>query len=158
MILIIYRNRIKGAELAQPLERDVEQRLAGHGVRFTSGRRRVLDAITAADGPRTATEIHSSLDAVPLSSLYRSLGVLTDAGVLALHHGADETTRYELSESLSEHHHHLVCVSCGAISDVAASEEQEATVDRLVVALADTAGFTVTGHRLEIEGMCVRCA
>ena len=144
--------------MTQQLERDVEQRLAAHGVRFTRGRRRVIDTVAGADGPRTASEIHSALMTVPLSSLYRSLGVLTDAGVLALHHGADETTRYELSESLSEHHHHLVCVSCGAISDVAASEEQEATVDRLVEALADTAGFAVTGHRLEIEGRCIRCA
>ncbi len=144
--------------MTQQLERDVEQRLATHGVRFTRGRRRVIDTVAGADGPRTASEIHAALVTVPLSSLYRSLGVLTDAGVLALHHGADETTRYELSESLSEHHHHLVCVSCGVITDVAASEEQEATVDRLVEALADTAGFTVTGHRLEIEGRCVQCA
>ncbi len=145
-------------ELTQQLERDVEQRLAAHGVRFTRGRRRVIDTVAGADGPRTASEIYAALVTVPLSSLYRSLGVLTDAGVLALHHGADETTRYELSESLSEHHHHLVCVSCGVITDVAASEEQEATVDHLVDALADTAGFAVTGHRLEIEGRCARCA
>ena len=143
--------------MTQQLDRDVEQRLAAHGVRFTRGRRQVLDAVAIAEGPRTATEIHGSLDSVPLSSLYRSLGVLTDAGVLALHHGADETTRYELSESLSEHHHHLVCVNCGSISDVAATVEQEATVDRLVEALAGSAGFLVTGHRLEIEGKCARC-
>ncbi len=143
--------------MTQQLERDVEQRLAAHGVRFTSGRRQVVDAVVSADGPRTATEIHTALDSVPLSSLYRSLGVLTDAGVIAQHHGADETTRYELSESLSEHHHHLVCVSCGSISDVAASDDQEATVDRLVEALAGSAGFRMTGHRLEIEGLCARC-
>jgi len=157
MIPIIYSNRIKGPQLTQQLECDVEQRLAAHGVRFTSGRRQVVDAVVSADGPRTATEIHTAIDSIPLSSLYRSLGVLTDADVIAQHHGADESTRYELSESLSEHHHHLVCVSCGSISDVAASDEQEATVDRLVGALAGSAGFTVTGHRLEIEGLCARC-
>lgn len=157
MIPIISWNRIKGPELTQQLERDAEQRLNEHGVRLTRGRRQVLDAVATAGGPRTATEIHGALDSLPLSSLYRSLGVLTDTGVLAQHHGADETTRYELSESLSEHHHHLVCVNCGSISDVAASDVQEATVHELAEELAASAGFAVTGHRLEIEGRCERC-
>lgn len=143
--------------MTQQLERDIEQRLAASGVRFTRGRRRVVEAVTDADGPRTASEIHASLDSVPLSSLYRSLGVLTDAGVLARHHGADETTRYELSEQLTEHHHHLVCVSCGSIVDVTVTAAQEQRVDGLVDALGAAAGFTVTGHRLEIEGWCTEC-
>lgn len=141
----------------QRQERDVEQRLTEHGARFTRGRRHVFDAVATADGPRTAAEIHDTLDSFPLSSLYRSLAVLVDAGVLARHHGADETTRYELAEWLSEHHHHLVCVSCGSITDVAASAGQEAAVDRLVETLAGSTGFAVSGHRFEIEGRCVRC-
>jgi Fur family transcriptional regulator, ferric uptake regulator len=143
--------------LAQPLERDIEQRLASQGVRFTNGRRLVVNAIAVAEGPLTASEIHGSLRAVPLSSLYRSLGVLTDAGVLARHHGADESTRYELSELLTAHHHHLVCESCGSIIDVAATDAQEQRVDQLVDSLGAAAGFAVTGHRLEIEGRCASC-
>ena len=136
---------------------DVEQRLGAHGARFTRGRRMVFEAMAGADGPRTASEIHRAVAAVPLSSLYRSLAVLVDAGVLAQHHGADETTRYELAEWLSEHHHHLVCTSCGSITDVTASDAQEAAVDELVAALADTGDFMVSGHRFEIEGRCSRC-
>lgn len=143
--------------MTQRLDGDVEQRLAANGVRFTTGRRRVVEAIAGADGPRTASEIHSILESVPLSSLYRSLGVLTDAGILARHHGTDETTRYELSEQLTEHHHHLVCVSCGSIVDVTVTDAQEQRVDRLVDAVASAAGYTVTGHRLEIEGRCSAC-
>jgi len=143
--------------LSQREERDIAQRLADYGVRFTTGRRSVLDAVAGADGPRTASEIHDNLDAVPLSSLYRSLAVLVDAGVLAQHHGADETTRYELAEWLTEHHHHMVCVSCGSISDVATSDDDEAVVDGLVDALAQSADFSVSGHRLEIEGKCATC-
>ena len=157
MVLIIYREVIRRTKLVQRLEREVEQRLADHGARFTTGRRHVFDTIATADGPRTASEIHRALDSVPLSSLYRSLAVLVDAGVLAQHHGADESTRYELAEWLGEHHHHLVCVSCGSVTDVAASDDQEATVDQLVDALAGSTGFVVSGHRFEIEGRCVRC-
>ncbi len=143
--------------MAQQIERDVEQRLAARGVRFTRGRRLVLDAVATAGGPRTASEIHGMLNKVPVSSLYRSLAVLVDAEVLAQHHGADETTRYELAEWLTEHHHHLVCVSCGSITDVTASEDQEAVVGRLVEAFARSSNFAVSGHRFEIEGRCASC-
>lgn len=143
--------------MAQQLDRDIEQRLAAHGVRFTTGRRRVVEALADAGGPLTASEIHGSVRSVPLSSLYRSLGVLADAGVLARHHGPDETTRYELSELLTAHHHHLVCESCGSIVDVTVTDAQEERVDRLVDALGADAGFVVTGHRLEIEGRCPSC-
>ena len=137
--------------MAQQLERDVEQRLAAREVRFTRGRRVVLDAVATAAGPRTASEIHGTLATVPLSSLYRSLAVMVDADVLAQHHGADET------EWLSEHHHHLVCISCGSITDVTASEDQEAAVGRLVEAFAGSSSFAVSGHRFEIEGKCATC-
>ena len=141
----------------QQLERDVGQRLGERGVRLTNGRRSVLEAVATGDGPRTASEIHATLDSVPLSSLYRSLAVLVDAGVLAQHHGADETTRYELAEWLTGHHHHLVCANCGEVSDVTATEEQEAVVAELVEAFAGTSNFTVSGHRFEIEGRCASC-
>jgi Fur family transcriptional regulator, ferric uptake regulator len=143
--------------LLQRTEHEVEERLARHGARFTQGRRQVLHAIAAADGPRTASELDAELRSVPLSSLYRSLAVLVDAGVVAQHHGADETTRYELSEWLTEHHHHLVCVSCGSITDVAATDDQEAVVGDLVETLAVSSNFAVSGHRFEIEGRCARC-
>jgi Fe2+ or Zn2+ uptake regulation protein len=157
MVLIICGKRIRRVDLAQQLDRDVEQRLAARRVRFTRGRRKVLDAVATADGPRTASEIHGTINKVPLSSLYRSLAVLVEAGVLAQHHGADETTRYELAEWLTEHHHHLVCVSCGSITDVTASEDQEALVGRLVEAFAGSSNFAVSGHRFEIEGKCATC-
>jgi Fur family ferric uptake transcriptional regulator len=157
MVLIISRQGIRRSTLLQRLEHEIEQKLADHDVRFTRGRRQVVHAIASADGPRTASELHAGLHSVPLSSLYRSLSVLVDAGVLAQHHGADEITRYELAEWLTEHHHHLVCVSCGSIIDVAASAAQEETVDRLVFALAGSSDFAVSGHRFEIEGRCARC-
>jgi Fe2+ or Zn2+ uptake regulation protein len=157
MVLIICGKRIRRVDLAQQLDRDVEQRLAARGVRFTRGRRIVLDAVATADGPRTASEIQGTINKVPLSSLYRSLAVLVEAEVLAQHHGADETTRYELAEWLTEHHHHLVCISCGSITDVTASEDQEALVGRLVEAFAGSSNFAVSGHRFEIEGKCATC-
>ena len=95
----------------QHLELAVEQRLAAEGVRLTRGRRAIVLAIASAGGPRTAAEIHAELsDTLPLSSLYRSLSVLTDAGVLVAQHDSGGIMRFELAEWLAGHHHHFVCV------------------------------------------------
>jgi len=140
------------------LDTQIRTQLVNHEVRYTSGRKRVVAAIVAADGPRSAAELHETLGrGVPLSSLYRSLSVMADAGVLSPHHSSKGVTRYELSEWLVGHHHHLVCTSCGAVDDIELPTEAEAALERLVAGAADTGGFTSTGHALEIEGRCSQC-
>jgi Fur family ferric uptake transcriptional regulator len=142
----------------QHLEQAVQGRLSSEGIRLTRGRRATLQAIADAEGPRTAAEIQDALsDAIPLSSLYRSLSVLADAGVLAAEHDAEGVMRFELAEWLGGHHHHLVCTSCGAAVDVVPNAEQERSIERLIEQLASASGFAVTGHRFEIEGQCASC-
>ena len=99
------------------LDKTIEERLREAGVRYTAARRAVVTALSAADGPRSAAELHRDIDAVPLSSFYRTLTVLEDAEVLAPHHGARGLTRYELAEWIGGHHHHLVCTNCGCRRD-----------------------------------------
>ncbi len=115
--------------------------------------------MTEAGGPLSAAEIHLHLDgAVPLSSIYRTLTVLTDAEVIAPHHSRDGVTRYELAEPLQHHHHHLVCVECGRIEDVQFDEPAEIAVHQIVSDVASGRGFNAVNHTLEIEGTCERCS
>ncbi|MCH7584014.1 MAG: transcriptional repressor [Acidobacteria bacterium] len=131
----------------------------GADIRLTRGRREVVDALTRARGPLSAAEIHLSLDGgVPLSSIYRTLTVLTDAEVVALHRSRDGVTRYELAEPLQHHHHHLVCVECGRIEDVQFDEPAEIVVHEIVSRVASGRGFRAVSHTLEIEGSCERCS
>ena len=142
----------------QHLEQAVEQRLASDGVRLTRGRRATVQAILEAGGPRTAAEIQVELgDAVPLSSLYRSLAVLTESGVLVAQHDSGGIMRFELAEWLTGHHHHFVCVSCGTAVDVTPNPDQERAIETLIEEMASANGFAVTGHRFEIEGRCRSC-
>ena len=137
----------------------VEGRLADHGVRYTRGRRSVVTALARADGPRSAAELGAALGAaVPVSSLYRSLGVLEEAGVVSPHHGIKGVTRYELAEWLTGHHHHLICIECGLVEDVDVPRGREAVIVDLVDELASRSGFAPVDHVLEIEGRCGRCA
>ncbi len=144
---------------ATRLEREIQSRLSEYEIRFTQGRKAVVAALAASEGPRSAAEIHDTIDGrVPLSSLYRSLSVLEEAGVLEPHHGTKGITRYELAEWLTGHHHHLVCVDCGSVDDVHLSSAAEAELERLVSTITAEADFRGTGHALEIDGRCGRCS
>lgn len=139
------------------LDREVELRLFENEARYTRGRREVVNALSAATGPMSAAELAEVVE-VPLSSLYRTLSVLEESGVVAHHLGAKGLTRYELDEWLAGHHHHLVCVECGAVEDIEIPNDQEESVRDLVTEIAALASFQPSDHALEIEGTCVRCA
>ncbi len=141
------------------LERQIEQRLFENEVRFTRGRRAVIGVLAEAGGPKSAAELSVELGPeVPLSSIYRTLSVLEEAGVVAHHLGAKGLTRFELAEWLAGHHHHLVCVRCGAVADIDIPPAKEESVRSLVSEIAELAAFHATDHALEIEGLCALCA
>jgi Fur family ferric uptake transcriptional regulator len=141
------------------LDRQIELRLREHDVRYTRGRRAVATALASAAGPLSAAELSEQLSpGVPLSSIYRTLTVLEEAGVVSHHLGAKGLTRFELAEWLTGHHHHLVCIDCGSVSDVDIPDSKEKNVMSLVSEIAALAAFEATDHALEIEGHCSRCA
>lgn len=140
------------------IDREVEARLRTHDVRYTRGRKTVVAALADADGPRSAAELYDEIGGdVPLSSIYRSLAVLEESEVLAPHHGTRGLTRYELAEWLRGHHHHLICLDCGAVEDVDVSDRHESGLDAIVGEIGASAGFSPISHVLEIEGLCARC-
>lgn len=138
------------------IERQVQERLARLEARFTPGRRSVVSELARADGPLSAAELHESLEGVPLSSIYRTLAVLEEAGILAPHH-ARGITRYELADWLGGHHHHLVCGRCGLVEDVVLDPSLERSLVGLVGRVASEVGFDPDDHTLEIEGVCGQC-
>lgn len=140
------------------IDREIEARLGEAGVRYTRARRAVVGALSRADGPRSASELHQDMEQdVPLSSLYRSLSVLDEAGVLEPHNSLKGLTRYELAEWLAGHHHHLVCLICGTVEDIQLSAALEARLEHLVETVTDEVSFAASGHTLEVHGRCARC-
>jgi Fur family ferric uptake transcriptional regulator len=140
------------------LERLVGFRLGEQEIRFTAARRLVVRTLGDASGPLSAAEIHDLIrEDVPLSSLYRTLAVLEEHGVLHRQHASDAVARYELAEWLKGHHHHLVCVRCGEVADIAIDHELEHRVGVIVTALARDRDWRVSGHRIDIEGICPAC-
>lgn len=143
---------------ASNIDRQVQRRLFDRRVRYTNGRRVVVKALTSEQGPRSASELHGRVGhRVPLSSLYRTLAVLEETGVVALHHSSKGLTRYELAEWLRGHHHHLLCTSCGAVEDTELSEAVEIDLRNIVKRIGSRSKFKPTDHALEIEGLCANC-
>jgi Fur family ferric uptake transcriptional regulator len=138
------------------LNNEISRRLQESELRYTTGRQKVTAALVKAEGPRSAAELRDEVG-LPLSSIYRSLAVLEDAGVVEPHFGQRGVTRYELAEWLRGHHHHLVCVACGTVDDIELPASYETKVADLVDGIGSMSGFAPLSHALEIEGRCVRC-
>lgn len=136
----------------------VVQALALFDLRLTTNRRAVLAALEASDRPLTADEIVAR-SGVPVSTAYRNLGELIDAGVVARITAVGGGDRHELAEQFSDHqhHHHLVCTECGIVTDFDPSAQLERLIDKEVQALLQTSGFEVTHHVFDVRGRCRRC-
>jgi Fe2+ or Zn2+ uptake regulation protein len=143
------------ARMPTDLDATAEARLRGEGQRYTSGRRALVEALRRARTPLAATDL---TDRMPLSSAYRNLAVLEQAGVVRRVITEDDFTRYELAEDLTSHHHHLICSSCGKVEDVQVPPALERDIDRALDRLARKARFASVSHRLDLIGTCRDCA
>jgi Fur family transcriptional regulator, ferric uptake regulator len=140
------------------LHRIVRERLSDREQRYTTGRRRILDALLAADGPVTLPELLAGQPSLAQSSAYRNLSIMEDAGIVRrLVHGA-EHAHYELAEDLTEHHHHLICENCGLIRDITLNARLERSLDSAFDGVARAEGFSPRHHAIDIYGKCAACA
>ncbi|MBI4233059.1 MAG: transcriptional repressor [Chloroflexi bacterium] len=126
------------------------ERLETAGHRLTGPRRAVLHLLAQRSEGFTAEELCQALGGVGRATVYRTIRLLLDLGVvckLALQNGG---TRYSLARM--GHHHHAVCVRCGAVSDF-----RQCTVDDLLQWLRASTNGEVVGHRLEVYVLCQGC-
>ena len=135
----------------------VSLRLARHDYRYTTARRRLVDAIAVAGQPVTLPDIVLAAPELAPSSIYRNLHVLERSGVVNRITAGGDHAYFEFAEPLLSHHHHLVCVACGSIEDVFLDDELEAVVDRSLAELASRSGFTPSHHSLDLHGRCANC-
>jgi Fur family transcriptional regulator, ferric uptake regulator len=126
--------------------------------RYTSSRRRLVEALGTAGKPLTAEEIARLADGLALSSVYRNLAALESAGLVHRLAGHGDHARFELAEELVGHHHHLACGRCGALTDMELPHELEAELERALVRAARRRGFEVASHRVDAVGRCAECA
>jgi Fe2+ or Zn2+ uptake regulation protein len=144
--------------VATDVESSIASRLRSTGQRLTPKRRALVDVMTRARNPMTIGEILAQGDDLALSSAYRNLAVLEQAGVIRRVVTDEDSARYELAEDLTEHHHHLICGSCGLVEDFEVPAELERSVDAELARISERRGFRVRSHRIDVVGLCPRCS
>lgn len=132
---------------------DAEELLRSASLRVT--RPRVAVLLAAHDRPHADTEtligaVRDSMGPVSHQAVYDVLRVLTDAGLLRRIQPAGSVARYEAR--VGDNHHHAVCRSCGAITDVDC-----AVGHTLCLTPSDDAGFTVDEAEVTYWGQCPNC-
>jgi Fe2+ or Zn2+ uptake regulation protein len=135
-------------------EKTLEQAVVARGHKLTQPRRAVIKVMAAARAALTPGEIHAQARAyykrTGLVTVYRTLGLLADCGLVQRVHGPDDCHAY--APVAEGHAHHLVCKNCRSTV-----EFENCDLDKLVSALQRRTGFTISGHWLELFGYCPQC-
>ncbi len=126
------------------------------GLRATKQRAAVLALVDEVADFRSAQELHELLrargESVGLTTVYRTVAALADAGELDVIRRTDGESVYRRCGS-GEHHHHLVCRACGA-----AVEVEGPAMERWTERIAADHGYSQVAHTLELFGICPACA
>jgi len=124
-------------------------------LRMTKQRVAVAEALQVSDEFRSAQQLHELLrdrgDAVGLATVYRTLQALADGGDVDVLRTDDGEALYRRC-ARTEHHHHLVCRSCGR-----AVEIDGPTVEAWAAEVGSTHGFADIEHTVELWGTCAAC-
>jgi Fur family ferric uptake transcriptional regulator len=120
------------------------------GYRSTAPRRAIIRVMEGKQKGFTAEEIGSELPEVGRATVFRTLKILIEVGVVCRLNLRDGDPKYSLSSI--EHHHHTICVRCGNIGEFRAT-----TVERLLRALGNDIPGQVVGHRIELYVTCEGC-
>jgi Fur family transcriptional regulator, stress-responsive regulator len=132
--------------------------LRERGLRVTKQRLAVISALAAdphSGADRVLARVRSQVGQVSTQAVYDVLNTLTERGIVRRIQPAGSPARYELR--VGDNHHHLVCRSCGAVSDVDCAT---ATAPCLEAADLDThaPGFVVDEAEVTFWGLCPTCA
>jgi len=130
-------------------------RLRARGLRWTPQRRVLVEVLSRTDGHVTGVELIErcrELDPATIpSTVYRTLDVLEDLGIVSHAHGVDGREEFHVLPAAE--HGHLYCSACHAAWEVGLEEAQP-----LLDALERSRGFRVQLSHLSISGLCSECA
>ena len=133
------------------------ERLRARGLRLTSQRRQVLEAVAALDhatpeaiGVRLREQAGPAASAPDLSTVYRTLELLEELGLVVHTHLGHGAPTYHAADDAD--HLHLVCRECGGINEVAPE-----VLDSAAQQIAAKHGFAVDASHFAIFGTCTVC-
>jgi Fur family peroxide stress response transcriptional regulator len=144
--------KVERAEVDRRVQRfESESRAAG--VKLTHQRLEVFREVAASlehpDADTIFQAVRRRLPTVSLDTVYRTLWLLDDLGLIRTLGPRRESVRFDAN---LEHHHHYVCVRCGLARDFESAELNALRVPEAVKKLG-----SVSGTNVEVRGVCERC-
>ncbi len=140
----------------KPNLEELEARFRGY--KLTPQRKAVLEVffenrdrhLSAEEVLRMAQEKNSDIG---FATVYRTLDVLEELGIIHRMNFGDGRSRFELSQrGAGHHHHHLVCLGCHEIIEV-----KDDLLSKLEKNISDEHDFEIYDHRLQFYGYCSKC-
>ncbi|MDR3515696.1 MAG: Fur family transcriptional regulator [Azospirillaceae bacterium] len=123
------------------------------GLKMTDQRRTISRVLSEATDHPDVEEVYrraAALDSrISIATVYRTVRLLEDAGVIERLDFGDGRSRYE--ETRDDHHHHLIDVQTGRVIEFQSDE-----IEALKRRVARELGYELLGHRLELYGVPIR--
>ena len=124
------------------------------GLRITSQRRLLLDLLLHAEGHLDADELYRRARAtephLSLSTVYRTLKLFKELGLVEERHFTEEHHHYEVKPSAE--HYHFICLGCGQVI-----EFESPKIKKMAEGIGAEKGFNITSTEVHIEGYCSSC-
>lgn len=125
----------------------IEEACLARGMRMTDQRRVIARVLAGAQDHPDVEELHRRAaaidDNISISTVYRTVKMFEDAGIIERHDFGDGRARYE--QMPDEHHDHLIDLRSGRVIEFRSEE-----IERLQEEMARRLGFKLVGHRLEL--------
>ena len=125
--------------------------LEDRGIRVTPPRKVIVDLMEQKQGGFTIEALSEELPAVGRATVYRTVKLLVEAGAVCKLAMVDGSHVYSVSRT-GDHHHHYVCVKCGAVEEFRA-----AAVEQLLRSVGTDLPGQVVDHRIELYVICDYC-
>jgi Fur family ferric uptake transcriptional regulator len=128
----------------------IEDACVARGMRMTEQRRVIARVLGDSQDHPDVEELHRRAskidDKISISTVYRTLRLLEDAGIIERHDFRDGRSRYEPVPD--EHHDHLINLRTGEVTEFRSED-----IERMQEAIARMLGFKLVDHRLELYGV-----
>jgi Fur family transcriptional regulator, ferric uptake regulator len=125
----------------------IEEQCATKGMRMTEQRRVIAQVLESATDHPDVEELHRRAVArdsrISIATVYRTVKLFEDAGIVARHDFRDGRSRYE--QAPDTHHDHLIDLRSGQVV-----EFRDEEIERLQAEIARRLGFRLVDHRLEL--------
>jgi len=134
----------------QAKENHLEKLCAEKGLRMTEQRRIIAQVLSRSDDHPDVEEVYRRASAIDdnisLSTVYRTVRLFEEEGILERHEFRDGRARYERVDKA--HHDHLINMKTGAVI-----EFRNEDIEKLQRRIAEELGFKLIDHRLELYGV-----